>query len=106
MKMTHLEKKIIELWKEFIDKEYLNMPVKVFCEKYQICYETCIKIMWKKERWPYLKRWMSYKEPVITPIVEKQIIKEHTYKIVGEFVEKSYIKWVFLSKNSGYTIQH
>jgi hypothetical protein len=108
--MTYLEKKIKELWREFIDQEYQNMPVKSFCDKYQICYLTCIAFMGRKERsGHYQKRWQaSYKkvENERGLNTEKWEYKEHNYKIVGELVEKSYLKWLCLSKNSGYTVQH
>lgn len=107
--MIYLKQKIQELWKEFVDNEYQNMPVKTFCEKYQVCYMTCISIMWKKVRWSYVKRWQrSYvkEENERWLNTEKWVNKEHTYKIVWEFREIRWMKWLNLVKNSGYTIQH
>ncbi len=106
--MNHLKQKIQELWKEIIDHEYQNTPVKVFCEKYQVCYETCISIMGKKIKWSYKKRWESYVRPSNerTLNTEKWVIPEHKYKIIGEYRETGWIKGVQLVKNSGYTVQH
>ena len=109
MKIT-IQQALEKMTFEELKKEYMNTFQKDFLWKYNTSTKTCLQLFGNKKEssdWSRAYRLRKPKEEKkIIKEIDRSFVNDRKFEIIGEFREMSYIKWVFLSKNSGYTIQH